>query len=359
MTRNKFGRTLAVVAAGSAMALGLAACSSTSSEAPASEAAEAVSAAATEAAAAATEAATEAAAAATEAAAEAGGQVAVITVDPSNPYWKAEVDTASAELSALGYEPVVNAHGNDPDKQNQFIDAAIAAGVKAIILDPAGADESVGAVKKATDAGIPVFQVNAEISEQGIAKAQIISNNAQGAALGAEEWVKAMGEKGKYVELFGNPTDNNAGIRSTSYHEVIDQYPDLEMVQQETANWDRQEGKQKMELMIKANPDITGVIAGNDEMALGAIEALREAGMLDKVKVLGFDGNDDAVAAVAKGEMVATVLQPIVNGTKTAVEQMHTYLTTGEAPAEEKQSIDCILITKDNAGMLKGFVLSQ
>ena len=243
--------------------------------------------------------------------------------------------------------------------QNQFIDAAISSKACAIILDPAGADESVGAVQKATDAGVPVFQVNAEISEQGIAKAQIVSNNAQGAALGAQAWVDAMGENGTYVELFGNPTDNNAGIRSTSYHEVIDTYAGLEMVQQETANWDRQEGKEKMEIMLAANPDITGVIAGNDEMALGAIEALRDAGKLDSVKVLGFDGNDDAVAAVSNGEMVATVLQPIVTATQTAVTQAHSYITTGDSGAtSEKQSIDCVLITSDNAGSVKGFVIS-
>lgn len=352
MLIKRFGRTAAVVAVGSAMALGLAACSSDSSTEESTDAAATTEEAPAE------EAPAEAAPAEEAASGEAGGTVAVITVDPSNPYWKAEVDTAVAELAALGYESTVNAHGNDPDKQNQFIDAAIAAGVKAIILDPAGADESVGAVQKATDAGIPVFQVNAEISEQGIAKAQIVSNNAQGAALGAQAWVECMGDNRDYVELFGNPTDNNAGIRSTSYHEVIDPLG-FNMLQQETANWDRQEGKQKMELMIQAQPDLQGVIAGNDEMALGAIEALREAGKLDSVCVLGFDGNDDAVAAVAKGEMVATVLQPIVNGTKTAVAQMNEYLTTGTAPAQEKQSIDCILITQENADKVKGFTLSE
>ena len=98
----------------------------------------------------------------------AGGTIAIITVDPANPYWKAEVDTAVATATDLGYETTVNAHGNDPAKQTQFIDAAISAGVKAIILDPAGADESVGAVQKATDAGIPVFLVNAEISAQAL-----------------------------------------------------------------------------------------------------------------------------------------------------------------------------------------------
>lgn len=288
-----------------------------------------------------------------------GGTIAIITVDPANPYWKAEVDTAVATATSLGYETTVNAHGNDPAKQTQFIDAAISAGVKAIILDPAGADESVGAVQKATDAGIPVFLVNAEISAQGVAKAQIVSNNAQGATLGAQTWVAAMGGKGgKYVELFGNPTDNNAKVRSDAYHAVIDQIPGFKLLQKETANWDRAQGKAKMELMLQAHPDLQGVIAGNDEMALGAIEALRAAGKLDKVKVLGFDGNDDAVAAVLAGEMVATVLQPIVDGTKAAVTQADAFLKDGTMPASEKQAIDCILITKENAGKLKGFVLS-
>jgi erythritol transport system substrate-binding protein len=289
-----------------------------------------------------------------------GGTIAVITVDPSNPYWKAEVDTAKSELAKRGYKSTVEAHGNDPDKQNQFIDAAISQKVKAIILDPAGADESVGAVQKATDAGIPVFLVNAEISAQGIAKSQIVSNNAQGATLGAQEWAKAMGGKGKYVELYGDPTDNNAKVRSDGYAQVLSQFPDLKRVQKETANWDRQQGKEKMETMLRAHPDITGVIAGNDEMALGAIAALKDAGKLSKIKVLGFDGNQDAVNAVARGEMVATVLQPIVRGTTEAVKQADSYLKTEKTGASsEKQALDCVLVTKANAAKLDNFVLSE
>lgn len=292
--------------------------------------------------------------------ADGGGTIAIITVDPSNPYWKAEVDTAVSEAEALGYETTVNAHNNDPDQQNQFVDGAISQDVDAIILDPAGADESVGAVQKATDADIPVFLVNAEIAEQGIAESQIVSNNAQGATLGAEAFAEAVGGEGKYVELFGNPTDNNAQVRSDGYAEVLAQYPDLERVQQETANWDRQQGKEKMEVMLSAHPDIVGVVSGNDEMALGAIQALKDAGRLDQVKVLGFDGNPDAVDAVTNGEMIATVLQPIVEGTTLAVEQADRYLSDGETgAAEEKQAIDCVLITQDNADQLDDFVLSQ
>lgn len=302
---------------------------------------------------------------ATESGGESGGDsgsgsMAIITVDPSNPYWKAEVDTAVAEAEALGYETSVNAHNNDPDQQNQFIDGAISQGVDAIILDPAGADESVGAVQKATDAGIPVFLVNAEISEQGIAHSQIVSNNAQGATLGAEAFADAIGGEGTYVELFGNPTDNNAQVRSDGYAGVLDQYPDLELVQQETANWDRQEGKEKMEIMLSAHPDIDGVISGNDEMALGAIQALKDAGKLDQVEVLGFDGNPDAIEAVQNGEMIATVLQPIVEATTLAVEQAHNYLQNGETGASsEKQAIDCVLITPENADTVNNFVLDQ
>lgn len=288
-----------------------------------------------------------------------GGTIAIITVDPSNPYWKAEVDTAVAEAKKLGYKTTVDAHNNDPDKQNQFMDGAISKKVDAIILDPAGADESVGTVQKATDAGIPVFLVNAEISEQGIAKSQIVSNNAQGATLGAQAWAEAVGGKGEYVELFGQPSDNNAQVRSDGYAGVLSQYPDLKLVQTETANWDRAQGKEKMEIMLSAHPNIVGVISGNDEMALGAIQALKDAGKLDKVKVLGFDGNDDAVAAVKNGDMVATVLQPIVTGTTLAVELVDNYLKNGEEPGTEKQAIDCVLITKENAEKLNGFVLSE
>ncbi len=290
-----------------------------------------------------------------------GGTISIISVDQSNPYWKAEVATAESEAKKLGYKTTAADHKNDPSTQNELIDTAISKKVAAIILDPAGADESVGAVKKATDAGIPVLLVNAEISEQGIAKSQIVSNNAQGATVGAQEWVKSVGDAGgEYVELLGAPTDNNATVRSDGYGQIISQFPNLVMVQQETANWDRAEGKSKMETMLSAHPDIIGVVAGNDEMALGAIQALKDAGKLEQVKVLGFDGNQDAVDAVSDGEMVATVLQPIVEGTTEAVKQADEFLKTGKTGASsEKQAIDCVLITQDNAASLDNFVLSE
>lgn len=289
----------------------------------------------------------------------AGGTIAVITVDPSNPYWKAQVDTAVAEAEALGYKTTTGAHINKPDTQVDLMETAINDKVAGILLDPAGADESVSIVQEAVDAGIPVVTINAEISQTGIASAQIVSNNAQGATVGAEAWAEAMGYKGTYVELFGNPSDNNAQVRSDGYAAVLSQYPDLKKLGMEIANWDRQQGQEKMEALIAKYPDLDGVISGNDEMALGAINALKEKGMLDKVKVLGFDGNQDAADAVIAGEMVATVLQPIVEGTKKAIAQLDSVIRTGETGvAEEKQAIDCVLITPEVAAKLDNFVLS-
>jgi len=289
-----------------------------------------------------------------------GGTIAIITVDPSNPYWKAEVDTAKAAAEELGYKTTTAAHGNKPDEQNTLMETAINDKVAGILLDPAGADESIAAVQKAVDADIPVVLINAEISETGLAKSQIVSNNAQGATVGAEAWAEAMNYKGTYVELFGNPSDNNAQVRSDGYKQVISQYPDLKIVGKEIANWDRQEGQEKMEALLSKNPNVQGVIAGNDEMALGAINALKEAGKLNRVKVLGFDGNQDAVNAVTAGEMVATVLQPIVQGTELAIEQLDKVIKDGETGvSEEKQAIDCVLISKDNAATVNNFVVGE
>ncbi len=289
---------------------------------------------------------------------KAGGTIAIITVDPSNPYWKAEVDTAKSSAEKLGYKTTTAAHNNKPDEQNTLIETAINDKVAGIILDPAGADESIAAVQKVVDAKIPIVLINAEISKTGLAKSQIVSNNAQGATVGAEEWAKSMNFKGTYVELFGNPSDNNAQVRSDGYKQVISQYPALKQVGKEIANWNRQEGQAKMEALLSKNPDVQGVIAGNDEMALGAINALKQKGKLKNVKVLGFDGNQDAVDAVKAGSMVATVLQPIVTGTQTAIKQLDNVIKTGKTgAADEKQAIDCVLITKDNAASVTNFVV--
>ena len=152
-----------------------------------------------------------------------------------------------------------------------------------------------------------------------------------------------MGEKGNYVELVGKESDTNAGIRSKGYHDVIDDYPDLKMVARQSANWGQTEAYSKMETILQANPDIKGVISGNDTMAMGAEAALEAAGRKDVI-VVGFDGSNDVRDSILKGGIKATVLQPAYREAQLAVEQADAYIKTKTAPKSEKQLMDCVLI---------------
>jgi erythritol transport system substrate-binding protein len=274
--------------------------------------------------------------------------IAIVTPPHDNPFFKAEAEAAAAAARSLGYETLVLSHDDDASRQDQLVDSALAKGAAAIVLDNAGADASVAAVRKAKDAGVPTFLIDRELNATGIATAQIVSNNYQGASLGAQEFVRLLGERGAYVELVGKESDTNAAIRSKGYGDVLRKYPDLVNVARVSANWSQTEAFQKMETILQGNRNIDGVLAGNDTMAVGASAALLAAG-LPKVVVVGFDGSPDAIAAIRRGEIRATVLQPAAQIARSAVEQADLFLRTGSTGRPEKQSVDCLLVTPENA----------
>lgn len=282
--------------------------------------------------------------------------IVIITPSLDNPFFGQEALGAEARAKALGYATVKYSHGDDAYKQSELIDSAIARNAAAIILDNAGADASVAAVQKARTAGIPVFLIDREISARGIAAAQIVSNNYQGAMLGAKAFADAMREAGPYAELVGKESDTNAAIRSKGYHEVLDQYPGMKMVARQSANWSQSEAFAKVQSMLQAQPEIKGIIAGNDTMAMGAIAALKSAGRSDVI-VVGFDGSDDARDAIRSGAMHATVLQPAFRQAQFAVELADRYLKQGSTGTPEKHLMDCILITAKEAPRLDKFAL--
>jgi len=282
--------------------------------------------------------------------------IAVITASLDNPFFVTMMNTAKAEAEKLGYDTMTASHNDSADTQNQLFDTAIARHAAAIILDNAGADASIAAIRKALNAGIPTFCVDREINAKGIAKAQIVSNNFQGATLGATYFAQIMGQSGNYVELTGKDSDTNAHVRSDGYHSILDKFPNMKMVAQQTANWNQDEAFTVMQTILQAHPDIKGVICGNDTMAVGAEAALLAANRPD-VMVVGFDGSPDAATSILKGQMKATVLQPIVQLSLAAVDEANKFLTTGSTGKDEKQTINCILITKDNAAKLHDFVL--
>jgi erythritol transport system substrate-binding protein len=287
-----------------------------------------------------------------------GKLIAIITPSHDNPFFATEADGAAAKAKDLGYDTLVLSHDDDANKQNQLIDTAIARKAAAIILDNAGADASIEAVEKAKKAGIPSFLIDREINKTGVAVAQIVSNNYQGATLGAQEFAKLMGEKGPYAELVGKESDTNAGIRSKGYHDVLDQFTDMKPVAKQSANWSQTEAYSKMESMLQAHPEIKGVISGNDTMAMGASAALQAAHRGDVI-VVGFDGSNDVRDQIKAGKIAATVLQPAFEIAQLAVEEADAYLAKNSTGKPEKQSIDCVLITKANADKLNNFTLAK
>ena len=280
--------------------------------------------------------------------------IAVIVPPVENPFFGTMQVIAAAKAEELGYKTIKLVHDDDANKQMELFETVIAQGVAAIILDNAGADATVAAVQKAKDAGIGCFLVDREITKEGVAISQIISNNYQGATILAEYFVELMGEEGKYVELTGRDTDTNAHIRSQGYHDVLDQIPGMEMVAQQTANWSQTEAYSVMETLLQQHPEIKGVICGNDTMALGAQAALLTAGRADVICV-GFDGSDDAIESIMKGELKATSLQPVAEMATQAAIQADKWIKTGSTGKPEKQSIDMVLLTPENADQYEKF----
>lgn len=289
-----------------------------------------------------------------ESAAKKSNLIYIITPSHSNPFFKTEADAAAAKAKALGYEVKSVSHDDSAVKQSELFETAIADKAAAIICDNAGADATVAAVQKAKDAGIPTFLIDREINQSGVAISQIVANNYQGAKEIAQVFVDAMGAKGKYAELLGKDSDTNAHVRSQAFHEVVDPYDDLVMVAQQTANWEQTEAYEKMETILKTNPDIKGVMCGNDTMAVGASAAIKSAG-LSGIVIVGVDGSDEAAALIKVGEMTGTALQQAALISEMAVEQADKYIKTGSTGLPEKQLVDCIAITADNVNRLSAF----
>jgi erythritol transport system substrate-binding protein len=275
--------------------------------------------------------------------------IVIIVPSQDNPFFKVEADTAAARAQSLGYRVRVDAHEDDAYRQDNLIDAAIASNAAAIILDNAGADSSIAAVRRATRAGIPCFLIDREIEANGIAKAQIIADNNQGARIVAQEFARAIGfVGGDYAELLGRESDTNAQIRTRAFHAVLDKQSNLYLVAAQSANWSQAEAFQKTETMLQAHSDIRGIIAGNDTMALGAAAAVKSSG-LKGIAITGLDGSPDAIAAIRSGTLRATSLQPAVMIARLAVDEAYRFLHTGSTGKPERQVIPCDLVTRQNA----------
>ncbi len=282
---------------------------------------------------------------------DAGGnrtqKVAVVVSTLNNPWFVVLGNTAAESAEALGYETVVFDSQNDISKEVDHFDNIIAAGYDAIIFNPTDAGGSIANVERAKKADIPSFCVDREINSTTAAVSQLLSDNYSGCVALGQYFVKKMNRKGRYVELLGLVGDNNTWNRSKGFHSVVDNYPELVMVAQQSADFDRNKAMEVMESILQANPDIDAVFCGNDAMAMGAYQALVSAGKADDVLVFGFDGANDVINLISEGKIAATGMQfPKVMARK-AAEMVDEYLN-GKRDFPQKLPIAVELVTQEN-----------
>jgi ABC-type sugar transport system substrate-binding protein len=143
--------------------------------------------------------------------------------------------------------------------------------------------------------------------------------------------------------------DNNTWNRSKGFHSVVDNYPGIKMVAQQSADFDRNKAMEVLESILQAHPDIDAVFCGNDAMAMGAYQALAAAGIANKVRVLGFDGAEDAVQSIKDGKVLATAMQFPKVMAQTAAIYADEYFK-GKRDFPKKIPIGVELVTIKNVG---------
>ncbi|MBQ8237444.1 MAG: substrate-binding domain-containing protein [Oscillospiraceae bacterium] len=261
----------------------------------------------------------------------------------NNPFFVTLAEGAEAAAKELGVSLSVVDAGDDVTKQVADIEDLVNKGISVLVINPVDSDAVTGAVEAAQAKGVRVIAVDRAVNGVTI-DCQIASDNVLGAELATQYIVDTLGEGVKVAELEGTPGASAAIDRSKGFHNVAD--TKLNVVANQTAKFDRTEGMSVMENMLQAHGDIQAVFAANDEMALGAVEAIYGAGKT--IMVVGFDATDDAIEAIKEGRMAATIAQqPDLIG-RTAIENAFK-LISGEGIAPSIP-VEVTLITAANAG---------
>ena len=274
-------------------------------------------------------------------------KMAVVISTLNNPWFVVLAESAADRAKELGYDAVIFDSQNNPAKEAEHFDNIIAMGYDAILFNPTDADGSVLNVKRAKEAGIPTFCMDREINSRDAAVTQLLSDNFTGCVKLGQYFVRQLDRKGNYVEILGLVGDNNTWNRSNGFHSVVDEFPGLRMVAQQSADFDRNKAMDVMETIMQARPDIDAVFCGNDAMAMGVYQAVLAAGKANRIKVFGFDGADDAVRGVAEGKIAATVMQFPVLMSRTSADLADEYIK-GMRDFDTKTPVEVVLITPEN-----------
>ncbi len=280
-----------------------------------------------------------------------------------NPYFVALRDGAQAAINELknkgvNIEMTVYDAKDDPNQQITQIETAVGQGFSAIVVNPVHAEAIQPALQKAKEAGIPVITTDRDVVDHTLRLVFIGTDNVKGAEEAAKALIKALEESGKptpwkVVILNGIPGTTAAEDRKKGFHNILDKYVaegKVKIVAEEVANFRRDEGLAKMEAILAAQT-VDAVIAANDEMALGAIQAIEGAGLTPgkDIIVVGYDAIPDAVEAVKAGKMYATIAQsPFLQG-YWGVYAAYYAVAKNWKPSQDWIPTPTVVVTKENA----------
>ncbi|UGA57573.1 ribose ABC transporter substrate-binding protein RbsB [Vibrio sp. VB16] len=231
--------------------------------------------------------------------------IAVVVSTLNNPFFVSMKDGAEKKAKELGYKLIVLDSQNDPSKELSNVEDLTVRGVKAILINPTDSDAVSNAIRMINGTNIPVLTLDRGASRGKVAS-HIASDNVVGGELAGNFIVEAIGDNAKVIQLEGIAGTSAARERGEGFMNAV-KGSKMELLATQPADFDRTKGLNVMENLLAANPDVQAVFAQNDEMALGALRAVQASSK--DVMIIGFDGTDDGIAAVKRGDLAATVAQ--------------------------------------------------
>lgn len=263
----------------------------------------------------------------------------------NNPFFVDVSDGAKKAAEEKDIELFVTDAQNKPSKQQTDIENLLQKGLDMLIIDPCDSDAIVSAIETANEKGIPVMTID-RAAKGGEVIAHMGYDAIESGNIAGEFLKETLDGKGKLVEIMGIMGTNVAQDRSDGFNEIISAAEGFEVVANQSANFDRADAMKVMENILQANDKIDGVYAANDEMALGALEAIEAAGRLDEIVLIGSDAIDPALEAIRDDKLEATIAEPPFFLGKNAVLMGLDYINGEEI--DKEILLDSTLVTKEN-----------
>jgi ribose transport system substrate-binding protein len=279
--------------------------------------------------------------------------IALVMKTLNNPFFIDMQNGARAAADSLGVELLVQAAEREVDveKQMQIVENLIQRKVAALCITPSGSKEIVPAIVKANQSNIPVLIVDTRVDDPTLLAAGgkiatfIGSDNYEGGRIAGFYLAEKLGDRGKIAVLEGIPGHETGDARLSGFHDVLAQFPDMEIVASQTANWERDQGFNVFQNILQSHPEVKALFACSDLMALGAVEAITAAGRTGDILVVGFDAIVDARQAIAENSMSGSVAQHPYDMGWIAVESAQRLISGGSVAEYIPVKIE--LVTKD------------